>query len=620
MLIASLLGLLIGPILFHYFKERAHFYDALDGFIVVVITGIVLMEVVPDAVAAGAYSSFLFLALGVIGPTLLERFFHTAEKAVHRGTLLIGILGLFLHALVDGAALLAEHDAGANLLSFGIVLHRLPVGLTLWWLIVPRYGQRMAMLALAFMMASTLIGYGYGQYLLSHLSESGLLWFQALVAGSILHVVFHRPHLEHSRMPRSLWPERFGNVAGFALLAFIILAGIEHAHAHAHAPHEEGTLSTTFLMLFVESAPALLLAYTLGGLVSEFLPKASILWMQKGNRGVQALKGMAVGLPLPICTCGVLPLYQSIIKKGAPASASMAFLIATPELGLDALILSFPLLGAEMTFARLVAAGLLALLVGWLVGRMVQPQDTGDVLSVPESPKEELMPRIRKSLKTGFGPLVDDTAPWILMGIFVAALAQPVLSAAWLQQMNPILEVLLFALLGIPVYVCASGATPIVAILLLGGVSPGAALAFLLTGPATNISTFGVLRKLHGGRIAVTFALVTTGITLLLALSVNLFWSDMQLLSTSEFGLEYTTVFQWICAGGLLLLMMFSVLKQGARGFMAEVFNEMRLSHHHHHDDHEHHLGDHTHDGECTSCSCIQPLKAHADQSVDVRT
>jgi hypothetical protein len=181
------------------------------------------------------------------------------------------------------------------------------------------------------------------------------------------------------------------------------------------------------------------------------------------------------------------------------------------------------------------------------------------------------MQRIRSGLSEGFGGLVDDTAPWILLGILIAALAQPLLGQGWLQQLPGGVEVLLFALLGLPVYVCASGATPIVAVMLINGISPGAALAFLLTGPATNISTYGILSQVHDRQTALLFAASTTFIAVALGLAVNLLQPFITLLTPAELDLGGAGLLQQISLFLLLAVFATSLLRQGARAFVGEI-------------------------------------------------
>ncbi len=599
-LAASLVALLLGPLLYRIFEPRRHFYEVLDGFVVVVITGIVVLELLPDVMGEGLFWSILFVLLGLVGPTLLEKAFHRAENQVHRVALVLGLIGLVLHSFLDGIALRdvpAMSGTADTLLPLGVAVHTVPVALTIWWLLFPRFGAGLAGVFLALMGAGTVAGYVAGPELEPMLTGLGIALFRALVAGSILHVVFHRPHVAHEitvhahdhthghahphthgHTHRFHWFEGAGNLLGLVVLGLLILL-----HLDSHGAEEEGIhglyemVARTFWSLALESAPALLLAYLSGGLIMAFLPKTSVRWMRGGRPLGQALKGMAVGLPLPICTCGVLPLYRTLIRQGAPPAAAMAFLIATPELGIDALLISIPLLGGDMTMVRLAAAAAIALVVGWGVGtiasRSAAPAiDRDDA----EKPLEPWPIRLRAGLKEGFGNLVDDTAPWILVGLLVAAIAQPVLAQGWLSSLSGFAEVALFALIGLPIYVCASGATPIVAVLLVSGVSPGAALAFLLTGPATNISTFGILSALHGRRIALLFGVVTAVTAVLLGHAVNTFFGEMTLLTAAELDMEQAG---WLQQGSLILLLalfLASLVRRGARAFMGEVFASFR--------------------------------------------
>jgi uncharacterized membrane protein YraQ (UPF0718 family) len=287
------------------------------------------------------------------------------------------------------------------------------------------------------------------------------------------------------------------------------------------------------------------------------------------------MKGMAVGLPIPVCSCGVVPIYRTLVKKGAPVTAGMAFLIATPELGLDAVLLSIPLLGGEMTILRIATAAIVALLVGRLIGARTAP--AAPALPVQEDAESghvgrSFGDRVKAGLKVGLGEVVDHTAPWILVGLAVAAVSQPLLSSGWLGRIPTALEVPLFALLGLPAYVCASGATPLVAVLIASGTSPGAALAFLLTGPATNVTTFGVLGQLHGKRIAAAFSLTMIGLSVGLGFLVNLAFPTIAGAPLDQVAAEETSVVQIFSVVLLTTIYLFSILRRGPRRFVAELF------------------------------------------------
>ena len=578
-LVISFLPLIAAPFVYHFCARRPSMMRFLDGFIFAAVGGLLLAGVLPDAFADGGWRVAIFLLLGLILPVLSERILHH-ERRVHRAALVLGLSGLVLHAITDGAALTQGHDdlETGMLLSFSVLLHRLPIALTLWWLTYPRFGAAAGAAMLALIGASTTLGYALGQEVLAPMSSHGLAFFQAFVAGSLMHVLVHRPHARGScdHGEPSHWSEGMGNLLGIALVVYLA------AH-HATDP-EHGWLAQTgqaLLGLSLESAPALLLAYLIAGIAVSLMPAAYVGWLRSGGPWRQALRGVAVGLPLPVCSCGVVPLYATLIKQGAPATAAMAFLIATPELGIDAVLLSLPLLGAEMTTVRVAAAVLVALAVGVLVGRRTSPPPAappaGCCSGGDATPAAPWHHRLGAGLRYGLGELVDHTGPWIVAGLLIAALVQPLLTPGMFAAIPAGLSVPAFALLGMPVYVCAAGATPVVAVFLASGVSPGAALAFLITGPATNLTTLGVLSELHGRRTALAFGAVTFSATVGLGYLTDGLLRDFQPLAL-QLGEEHASTLQWLALAGLAALYLYSLLRRGARAFLLELFSPRGLS------------------------------------------
>ena len=384
----------------------------------------------------------------------------------------------------------------------------------------------------------------------------------------MLHVVFH------SHLPRQ---ERTGSwdiasaVGTLAALGILVAVTLSH---HSEVTSQAGH---TFIAFALQSAPALLASYLLVGFVHVLLP-GERLGSGKGSSFGQALRGVVAGLPVPVCSCGIVPLYRELVMKGAPVAAAMAFLVATPELEVAAFLLTVQLLGTEFAVARLVAAAILALLAGWLVGRSAKAllAATPDASAKQEDP-ENNAPRtlgavVNRSLRFGFGEAVDHTAAWILLGLGIAALATPFLDPAWLGGVPPVLQVAGAALIGLPLYVCASGSTPLAAVLIFNGLSPGAAVALLLTGPATNVTTFGMLSELHGRRIALGFAaLVTLG-----AIGLGLL-TDAVLPAGGAAGFaaahhhESATPLRLACAAALGAVFLASLLRQGTRPFIERV-------------------------------------------------
>jgi len=484
------------------------------------------------------------------------------------------------HALADGVVLAPDGTDWA--LPAAVVVHSIPVGMAVWWLLAPNFGTWPPLLALLAMGAGTLAGYHYGFALNALLSDQAWAWFQSLVAGTILHVIFGRPHLHgeaddpqhvhaERRTPREV--VRYEGVGNLLALGALVLISTIHASAAAESP-----MLDRFMDLALESAPALLLAYIIGGFLYGELPAPLLRWLSAGGRLSQALRGTAVGLPLPICSCSALPLYHSLSKRGVAPASALAFLIAAPEIGLTALLVSLPLLGVEMTLVRVGAAAVLAVFVAYVVAAWARPSSLVASTPIREChdghAHEEPRTRWQQVAHAGFVELVDGTAPWIILGLVVAAVAEPMLMQMLWTQWPDVLEVAVFALIGMPIFVCAAGATPLVAVLLAAGVSPGAALAFLLTGPATNISTFGVLRQLHGGRMAWSFAIVTAAGAIGIGLAVNAL--PLPVAPTAGIEHEPASLVEQASLALLALLYLASLFRRGGRAFLAELFDTGR--------------------------------------------
>ena len=199
-LFATLLALAAGPALYAVARSSPRALAFLDGLVLVSIAGLVALEVLPDTFAVGGAVSIVFLLAGLFGPTLLERAFRQAEREAHIATLALAVCGLILHALADGVAL-APGAASGWALPMAIVVHSIPVGMAAWWLLAPHFGIGPPLMALLAMGVATVAGYHYGASLNELLSAQAWAWFQSLVAGSILHVIFGRPHLHGAEDP-----------------------------------------------------------------------------------------------------------------------------------------------------------------------------------------------------------------------------------------------------------------------------------------------------------------------------------------------------------------------------------------------------------------------------------
>jgi len=594
LLLASVAALGTGPIIANASRGRPELLAYLDGFVLITVGGLVMLDVVPGAISHRDLWAALLMLIGFTLPTLAERLFRFGMRRTHSVVLSLALFGIAVHSALDGSALAQAVAGPSDLVGFGVLVHQLPVSLMVWFVLSDR-PRVWTWLVLTFMAGATLVGYFLEPTVLALFPGRANLWFEALIGGSLLHVLSHPAHValptgatvhthehghdhghDHSHVdghaqihdhPQGFthWPSGLGALTGLGALAALYKtrgggSGIELVWSAWE----------TFRALAVESAPAIFIAYVAAGLVSAFVSPANVAWLSRGSRLRQGLSGMLLGLPLPICSCGVVPLYQGLVKQGASTTAAIAFLVATPELGLDAVLLSVPLLGGEFTILRVVAVAITALAVALLMGRFAPANPNARRL--PQSIRTATVPeRLTQAVRTGFGEMVDHTAPWILLGLIVAALAAPALQNSWITRLDPGVDVLIFALLGLPLYVCASASTPLVAVLVAAGVSPGAGLALLITGPATNVATLGILTRMHGRAFAVGFSSVMTVTAVLLGLGMNMLLPTSYLANSIVAANAAPTLIQLLTLIGLAALFSASLLRRGVRGFLGEL-------------------------------------------------
>ncbi len=272
--------------------------------------------------------------------------------------------------------------------------------------------------------------------------------------------------------------------------------------------------------MLVEMAPYLLLGFTVAGLLSVMI---SPRWVERhlGNRGLgQVFKASLFGVPLPLCSCGVIPVGASLRQHGAGKGATTAFMLSTPQTGVDSIAVTYALLGPFLAIVRPIAA----LLTGFLGGSLVYAFDRNDDdLPAEELPKtacssgsgcceDDEEPR-RKTLFDGltYGlvTLPRDIGRALIVGILLSGVISALIEPRALEATlgGGIWPMLVAMAVGIPLYVCATASTPIALSLIHAGLSPGAALVFLITGPATNGATLTTLWRVLGRRSVVIFLL-----------------------------------------------------------------------------------------------------------------
>jgi len=302
-------------------------------------------------------------------------------------------------------------------------------------------------------------------------------------------------------------------------------------------------LLNNFWQLFLLSAPWLLLGLFIAGLINVYLPK-DFLNKHLGSEGfTTTIKAALIGAPMPLCSCGVIPAALGLRRAGASKSATTAFLVSTPETGVDSISVSYVLLGPFMAIIRPIAAISSAIVAGILVGRDDNKEQAlikkdnpkssccssqNEVIvektsccssKAPAKAVESHWQKFSQAVAFSCTKLLEDTVKWLLIGLFFAALIQTYVPTDFFTQWGTgILAMIVVILVSIPMYICATASTPIAAGLLLSGVSPGAVLVFMLAGPATNIATLGVVANELGRRAVVSYLTAVIGVAVLFGL------------------------------------------------------------------------------------------------------
>jgi len=278
--------------------------------------------------------------------------------------------------------------------------------------------------------------------------------------------------------------------------------------------------ATEFWTVLADMSPYLLFGFLAAGMLSVFV-SPEFVERHLGGGGIwPVVKAAIFGIPLPLCSCGVIPVTASLRRHGATRGAATAFLISTPQTGVDSILVTFSLLGPVFAVYRPIAA----LVTGILGGAIVSAVDSNGQTSQADvscchqccCSGDSDSSKIIRAIRYGFVTLARDIAKPLLVGLAIAgaisALVPPDFFAAYLGR--GIGAMLVMMLVGIPVYVCATASVPVAVALLAAGISPGAVLVFLLTGPATNAAAITTIWKIMGKRTAVIY-LATVAITAL---------------------------------------------------------------------------------------------------------
>lgn len=367
-----------------------------------------------------------------------------------------------------------------------------------------------------------------------------------------------------------------------------------------------------FVTLFSEMAPFLLLGFLLAGILHVWVPNHLYVPKISKTNFKSVLWSALFGIPLPICSCGVIPTSIALRKEGASKGASVSFLISTPATGVDSILATYSLLGGPFAILRPVAAFVTAMLGGLftnvvtknepetgvaVVGETHEPHHEhehcdceGDHCSCSQDhdedhSKKSFVQKVRETLEYGFVNMIGDVSKWLIIGLLLGALIAAFVPDDFFLFLHeyPLLCMVVVLVLAMPMYTCATGSIPLALALVEKGITPGAALVLLMAGPATSIASMLVVGKAFGKR---TLAAYLTSIALgalFFGFIIDTFFMDTFLASMLPHasaechGHGALGVLDYICAGLFALLIVYAKFAHKGCGG---------------HDEHHHHEGE----------------------------
>lgn len=280
-------------------------------------------------------------------------------------------------------------------------------------------------------------------------------------------------------------------------------------------------------ILTKEMSPYLLLGFLIAGILSVVISPAAVERNLGGKGLFPIVKASLFGIPLPLCSCGVIPVATSLYKHGANRSATTSFLISTPQTGVDSILVTYSLLGPIFAIFRPIAA----LFAGIVGGLAVEISDHGSESKIKSTEITEQNDKsiFRRIYEYGFIALPQDIGKTLILGIVVAAIISMVVPDDFFASYfgNGFVGLIIMMFAGIPIYVCATASVPIALALMIKGLSPGAAFVFLMTGPATNAATISTVWKILGKKTAFIYLGAVSGCSLVAGFFINLFSSEI---------------------------------------------------------------------------------------------
>lgn len=302
--------------------------------------------------------------------------------------------------------------------------------------------------------------------------------------------------------------------------------------------------------LINKMSPYLLLGFFLAGVMHAFVPNTLYRRYLGGSSFRSVLNAAILGVPLPLCSCGVIPTAMSLKKEGASKGATVSFLIATPQTGVDSIIATYSLMGLPFALIRPLAALITALFGGQMVNWFDKKDSPAAASAASGSGSKEdgdsskagmtFGKKVVSVFKYAYVDMMQDIGRWLIVGLVVAGLITVFVPESFFALFadNSLLSMLIVLLFAIPMYLCATGSIPIAVALMMKGLSPGTALVLLMAGPAVNAASMLVVGKVLGKRTLLIYLLSITAGAIAFGLGIDWLlpreWFTMSLGMASE--------------------------------------------------------------------------------------
>lgn len=309
-------------------------------------------------------------------------------------------------------------------------------------------------------------------------------------------------------------------------------------------------LLIAFIEIAAESSSWLLLGFLFAGLIHEFI---SVDKMVKhfGSKGfLSVLKASIIGVFLPMCSCGVIPAGIGMYKTGSSVGSTLAFMTSTPAVNPAAIALSLGLLGPKITIAYVMTAFVSSLLIGLIANRLSGDEmfynklEAEKKFQLIEFRETSFTKRVLSAFRWGILDLGIEVSYYIFIGFLIAALITAFIPSKSIEHLlgtNNLISLLLTALIGIPIYVCAVGSIPLVASLIAKGALPGISIVFLMAGPATNAAELIAIFKSIGKKAALIYVVMIFVFSVTGGYLANFFVGKPQVTLGSLKAIEHTS-------------------------------------------------------------------------------